>query len=416
MVDTVNTYSLANRDVLTGSFPKKGKAKFKFSLGQEIIMNTEVYSSISDSQKKIHQIEKDIDNCALDMLSHEGTFSKSQGIESALLSDEKNHLSKVKMDYDLLVEHINNEESRVIARGYNIPTLSSSKSDLENKWEKISTKMKAIFKVGSKIAIIETFLFFMLYSVLRDHKSMLEIGLRFASTTLIVICLHLASNKYFSQSKKRYVVYILFAALCLLSLIIGIPIIEQIWPELLETTSNLSGLTFNVGTVSESASNSTTPNSIGTFFIKYDYLLGILCYIIFLVIGFLDRGNIVKEKPSDQIASPIANLLSLYERRKSLKSDIKSAEEKVRQLQNKPSDLISQLDNKLNVFERKIIDLENDKKILIADVDRLFRALETELKSYQIDFMDIFKNESASSFVEVDWPIDSDIKKYLKLD
>lgn len=416
MVDTVNTYSLANRDVLTSSFPKKGKAKFKFSLGQEIIMNTEVYNSISDSQKKIHQIDKDIDNCALDMLSHEGTFSKSQGVESALLSDEKNHLSKVKMDYELLVEHIKNEESRIIARGYNIPTLSSSKSDLENKWEKISTKMKAILKVGSKIAIIETFLFFMLYSVLRDHKSMLEIGLRFASTTMIVVCLHLASSKYFSHNKKRYVVYILFAAICLLALIIGIPIIEQIWPELLETSSNLSGLTFDVGIVSESASNPTMPNNIGTFFVKYDYLLGILCYIIFIVLGFLDKGDKVKETSSDPIASPIANLLSLYERRKSLKSVLKSTEEKINQLQNKPSDLISQLDNKLNVFERKIIALENDKKVLLADIDRLFRALKTELKSYQIDFMDIFKNESASSFLEVDWPLDSDIKKYLKLD
>lgn len=428
MIPETTIYEWANLDARTGSFPSENKiGGFEPSNGIRKIFNHSYYAPIPGifaETRRMNQEQEDLYN---QMLNQQTVFDKSKLVEQNL-KDKENELERESTDLNLVKEDIIQERQRLLNRGYNPP--EETKKEEPNKVSSASEKKakinwKAFEKWGIELLVIivlESFFGFALWDSLRDQKSIIQVALRIAASGILVITLHIAEYRYKTTKKGIYAVYIVYGILTLVALLIGALVLGYFFPQYLEGNAGFDSNVFNLNT-DESLTNTAPPNSIIGFFIRYDFILGIIAVIVFMLLGFLDSGKRKTDKTEgiqseDKVQNDVnpvfVQLLNLYEKKSAQMEKINELKTEVEKLKSEPTALSLEILDSLRNLKKKIevlvIEISNKQNLL----DQCYNQLEEQLNQYKTDYTDVFNSLPAASFVTPVWPDRNDIQQYYK--
>jgi len=430
MITKSTIYEWANRDARTGSIPSRNEdGSFEPSNGIRQMFNHPHNAVVPEMNDEKQRLQKEQKGLYQEMLHQQSVYSKNKLSEQDLI-DKENELERKLADLDILEEDILQEKQRLVNRGHRPPE-RVKKEDLQaavaapKKRRKINWKaLKKWSIVFLSIVVLEGFFGLALWDSLRDQKSIVQVALRIAASGILVITLHIAEHRYKTTQKKIYAGYIVYGILTLVALLIGSLVLGYFFPEYLEGNAGFDTNVFDLN-ANETLINPVPPNSIIGFFIRYDFILGIIAVIVFMLIGFLETGKRKKtDKTEDaQVENEVQNdinlafaqLLNLYEKKSTLTDKVSNLKREVEKLKSEPNTLSVEILELLRKLKQKIesnkTEISNAKNLL----EQRYNQLEEQINQYKIDFTDVYNSLPASSFANPVWPVRNDINQYYKI-
>ena len=435
MMTREDIYALAIQDARTGDIPvKDSNGNIIINRGQNIILGDKDNEKLRTLSSQL-AIQQKLRADAFDqMLGQNTPLGKSVNITDANIKRLENDIATLTAAIELAKENITQEEERQITKGFDLPEKPSKIKEVvidEEEKNSFIDKLKAQWNQIKKwigvffvIALIEVFFGLALFDSLREEKSLIQVFLRIGSSAVLVITLHLAERKYKENGAKVFGGYIVFGIILLVALLFGSIVLGYLYPENLNDgniSTNVFDLT-NTNIIQEKAAG----RSFTGLYITYDFFLGIIGLITFMLISFLDKSkkieiedeNIVAESSNMATVNygPAGAILKrMYSNLQEDENRLSKMENQLKELKNDASPLLKKIEgimiaakSQIKEIDEKITEIENAIEVLL-------KKIETNLQQYQVDFIDIFKSKPAASFVTPQWPDSDDIKKYFKL-
>jgi len=419
MMTREDIYALAIQDARTGDIPvKDSNGNIIINRGQNIILGDKDNEKLRTLSSQL-AIQQKLRADAFDqMLGQNTPLGKSVNITDANIKRLENDIATLTAAIELAKENITQEEERQITKGFDLPEKPSKIKEVvidEEEKNSFIDKLKAQWNQIKKwigvffvIALIEVFFGLALFDSLREEKSLIQVFLRIGSSAVLVITLHLAERKYKENGAKVFGGYIVFGIILLVALLFGSIVLGYLYPENLNDgniSTNVFDLT-NTNIIQEKAAG----RSFTGLYITYDFFLGIIGLITFMLISFLDKSkkieiedeNIVAESSNMATVNygPAGAILKrMYSNLQEDENRLSKMENQLKELKNDASPLLKKIEgimiaakSQIKEIDEKITEIENAIEVLL-------KKIETNLQQYQVDFIDIFKSKPAASFV-----------------
>jgi len=439
MIDNDTIYILASRDARTGNIPSRtDEGEFTPNDGMNEILIDDDNSYIKDVSRKISTLEN-TRKSKIDEMSHQQNLFEKSRKDDAYYESQKRELDEKNNDYLLTEDKIKQESNRLSNRGHNPPTEASffntkteskSENDSSKKfrtvkpinWNPIKKWIIVFFTAGG----IEAFFGLAMWDSLRDQKSITEVILRIVATAAIVFTLHLAESKLKKLKKRVYAVYIVYGILTLLILLIGSLILGYYFPEYIEPSTALANDAFNLNSFTDTP-NYEAPRDLIGLFLKYDYVLGLLAVIIYLLIFFLEddipklintQGDLNQSEANVKLNKNLKvfnSLENMYLKKRVLHGEIRVLKNEIQFLESKPSRLSLEILDFLKERQKEIQAIDEELSKLKIQQEKILDRLMSQLMRYETDYLDVFKENPIFSIVTPDWPKEADVLRYYNI-
>lgn len=432
MITTDTIYSLASRDARTGAIPKKDK----LAPGQRAILNAPEFRSIRDSYDEVQRKENKRNDLLREGLSLQSVFEEDTSQSKSNTTDLTSDLEQAKTDLDLLDVEIENEQTLLTNRGIVFPSNTTIDKESESlhveqksMWNTFILWLSGFWNAIKKplgrftmFAAAEVFVAFLLWDILRDHKSELQTILRIAASAVIFATLHFAEGKYKRNGRWWDVAYIIYAWLSAVVLLFGSILVVTAFPEALDTAPSIEQ-TFDLN----ATNNITTPtdgHSWLSSYVRYDFLIAVVCLLIFMLMSILDKNKpkVKKVKTKNIVAkvevavNPVfVPLLNLYTRRNTQAKEVSKLSAALEYTKSKPTNLANRIDQKLRSLREDVELLDKDISSIKAEIEKMLKQVVSNLSQYQVDYTDVFKNNIASSFEKPKWIETPEIINYYNI-
>lgn len=428
-MDNNTIYNLASRDVHTNSISSRDEnGIFKPTNGITAILLHDQFKPLRTYSSELQSLQTKKQDVLTSMLQLQTPFEDD--LKNTLLELKENDL-EIKMnsaEKALLDDKIKDEEMRLLARGYEFPSITENapekKIEIKNKWN--WKKFFAIglkwFGVGVFVLVIETFFGLAQFDFLSEYKSNTAIWLRIAASGLLIISLHWAEYIYKVKEAKQFKWYIVFGVIALCVNLFLPLILNYFFQDSIATTEVTTGWE----DISNSGIIATNPEVTKTSFIgflnRFDFLPALFSILVFLLMYLLNKGE--KKEIIQEVAVSVVNKPNneAFNRLIYLKKELLTQEKKSMDLKsttnyakNKSSNTIEVIKNSLNASKIEVLGI--DKKIadLNVQIDSMISIANAQLKTYEIDFKDIISTEVKAQFITPVWPNEADIKQFYKL-
>jgi hypothetical protein len=449
MVTDEHIFHVASRDARANNYPVRDEEKgFIFPRGMREILDDSSFLKTIKAYLKENRLLKKRCKDAFDRM-----ISKSPMHEDEI-SNTNQELVKAKLAYEetfakleAIEDEIEDEEMRLTNAGFEVPYINSQiEENVQNKHKLKKTQDGSVIRTYLKsidlkpikkwmiaffvIVILEAFFGLALWDSLRDQKSVVEVFLRIGASGLLVVILHLSEVKYKKNKKWYYAVFIVYGILSLLVLLVGSLALGYFFPEYIDGGNTISDSVFDL---TGSSTGSTTTQEIGFigFFIRYDFIIGILGVVIFMLISFLDTTSINPKRKRHENPifkefeehEPLVNkkrlvfghLMSLYRKRNRLRFSYKEKKQAYQELKEQPSQMISVINEELKHTKTGIQEMIQTIEHNENETDTLVKLLESHIESYKMIFLEVFNKTPSSEFVIVDWPNKHELLKYYQM-
>jgi peptidoglycan hydrolase CwlO-like protein len=432
MITTDTIYSLASRDARTGAIPKKDK----LAPGQRAILAEPKFSSIKNSYDELQRKVSKRNDLLREGLSLQSVFEEDTSKSTTSFTDLTSDLEQAKTDLDLLDVEIENEQTLLTNRGIVFPSNTTIDKDSESlnieqksMWDVFMIRLSVFWNTIKKplgrftmFAAAEVFVAFLLWDILRDHKSELQTILRIAASAVIFATLHFAERKYKRDGRWWDIAYIIYAWLSAVVLLFGSIVVVTAFPEALNTTPSLEQ-TFDLN-ATNTVITSTKGHSWLSSYVRYDFLIAVVCLLIFMLMSILDKSKpkVKKEKTKDvevkieATVNPVfVPLLNLYTRRNTQAKEVSKLSTEVEYIESKPTNLANRIDQKLQSLREEVERLDKDISSIKTEIDKMIDKVAALLSQYEVDYTDVFKNKVASNFETPEWVEKPEIINYYNI-
>lgn len=435
MITREDIYALAIQDARTGDIPvKDSNGNIIWNRGQNIILGDTENEKLRTLSSEL-AIQQKLRTDAFDqMLGQNTPLGKSVNITDTNIKRLESEIATLTATIELAKEDITEEEERQITKGFDLPEKPSKiKEEVIDEEEKDSfiDKLKAQWNQIKKwigvffvIALIEVFFGLALFDSLREQKSLIQVFLRIASSAVLVTTLHLAERKYKGNGAKVFGGYIVFGIILLVVLLFGSIVLGYLYPEYLND-GNMPTNVFDLSSTDAVQEETVDRGFIGLF-IKYDFFIGIIGLIIYMLISFLDKSKKIKEV-DENIVDETGNLASdnygpagailkrMYSNLQEDENRLSKMEYQLKELKNDASPLLEKIESIMIAAKSQIKEIDEKITVIENAIEVLLKQIGINLQDYQVDFMDRFKSKPAASFVTPEWSDSDDVKKYFKL-
>ncbi|MCK9437089.1 MAG: hypothetical protein M0Q12_07785 [Synergistaceae bacterium] len=429
MIAEPTIYEWANRDVRTGSIPSRNQdGSFELSNGMRKILNFSCYSFIPNTNLELQRLKQEQSDLFKQMLHQQTVYEKSK-LAECYLKDKEIELVRESADLDILQGDILREKELLVNRGYQppeepkrgIPRLATSTSGRKTRIN--SRDLKKWGVVFLSIVILEGFFGLALWDSLRDQKSIIQVILRIAASGILVVTLHIAEYRYKNLKKGIYAGYIMYGIVTLTTILIGSLVLGYFFPEYLEGNVGFDANVFDLN-LDETSINTAAPRSVIGFYIRYDFILGIIAVIIFMLISFLETGkrknkssveNSLVNKVKVNINPAFIQLLNLYEKEFAQIEKVNNLKIEIQKLKAEPNYLSVEVLDLLKMHKQKIEELKLQISNKRNSLEQRFNQLEEQLNQYKVDFKDVYCSLPTAYLFNPVWPDRKDINQYYNI-
>ncbi|NKQ38838.1 MAG: hypothetical protein HF967_05090, partial [Methanosarcinales archaeon] len=379
MITREDIYALALQDARTGDIPvKDSNGNTIMNRGQNIILGDKDNEKLRTLSSDL-AIQKKLRADAFDqMLGQNTPLGKSVNITDTNIKKLENEIATLTASIELAKEDITEEEERQVTKGFDLPEKPSKFKEVgideevkDSFIDKLKSQWKGIRKwlgVFFVIALIEVFFGLALFESMREQKSLIQVFLRIASSAVLVITLHLGERKYKENGAKVFAGYIVFGIILLVVLLFGSLVLGYLYPEYLND-GNLSTNVFDL-TDTDVMQEETVNRGFTGLFLKYDFFIGIIGLIAYMLISFLDKSKKNEEVDENFVAESSNMVTDNYG--------------PTGAILNRMYSNIMEDENRLSKIEFQLKELKNDASPLLEKIEGIMTAAKSQIKEIDV--------------------------------
>ncbi len=287
-------YNLALKDVNIGSIPHRNGSTFKWSNGQEAILNQNSYKDLRDLRFNSDLLIKE-KNVLLNQMvglqsSIDTTLEGEDRSRPELLMEIETEKQKLKQYKNELTQF----EKDMVDRGL----WENDRKSHDKKEPRLSSEGKISWKeVLSFLGIWiigEIFMTYVQWSALRDEKGLSDLFVRSFSFGVTLFLFHWVAHLNKKRESKIYQIYMVFNLLMLLIMLFAPLAINKLYPINSSTITTVSEWT---STKNISNTNITEYPFWVEFYRSYEVSPAILCFLFFISMVSFKR---TKQKPNEE--------------------------------------------------------------------------------------------------------------------
>jgi len=215
----------------------------------------------------------------------------------------------------------------------------------------------------------------------------------------------------------------MYGIVTLTTILIGSLVLGYFFPEYLEGNVGFDANVFDLN-LDETSINTAAPRSVIGFYIRYDFILGIIAVIIFMLISFLETGkrknkssveNSLVNKVKVNINPAFIQLLNLYEKEFAQIEKVNNLKIEIQKLKAEPNYLSVEVLDLLKMHKQKIEELKLQISNKRNSLEQRFNQLEEQLNQYKVDFKDVYCSLPTAYLFNPVWPDRKDINQYYNI-
>lgn len=423
---TLYYYNLALRDVKLNSIPSRNvDGSYKFSNGQEEILNDSQYDELRKHNTEIVQLEAKKDTLKREMQVYKNPAHSLEQEGDALAKVRQSEINDEQLNLKDFKAELKQFDEDMFTRGYCIEDDKPAETKpKETKTKKRNGGWKRFLSFIGMWILLEIFMTLIQFSSLQNDRSIIEILVRSFSLAMMLLFFHLILDKNKEDKRGIYIGFLIFNLIIIAIMMFLPPLLFHIYPVNSGSTTSAWSLTEETAkTVTE---HSDIP-SLVLFYRNNEWIPPLLCSLFFMVVYFgLKKSEEPKESPvqkTEPEMKPKTVQDEIREKRNHLIARIRECENHIEDLQNRLTSAltpntthIANVLTKLETAKTEIIAADNKITELKTKIEALLKAVEKELNTYQVEFLDILRNDHIkSSFVTPEWNNRNDIIHYFKI-
>lgn len=421
-------YQTANRDCRIGSVPfRQGNGNYKWSNGQEIILNQIKFRELRNVRSEKESLEKQKETLLKQMINYQNPVNDFVQESDTLLKtwqleidEEHLMLKQFKTELNQFDEDMRcRGESLVVDQPQDVVQEKKESRSWINTLKQNVVKWKVFFMSW---IVIEFLISGLQWSILRDIMSFSEIFLRIAAFGVTLFLFELVAFKNRKAPNVIYYIYMVFNLFMLLFILILPFVLNKIYPtsnsSLQEAYSLLNG---------DSVKLIENKHPLWVELIRsFEIAPAVFALLFYIAIGsFMKNKEEVVNLETTELPINDSHLTKDYIRdnRLFLKSKINECESRIASMLSSQSLVISpntinisNILNSLKEAQESVLNIETQISLRNTRIDEIFNQIELELNLYKAEYMSALSNNAIkSSFVQPEWPNRNDIVKFFNI-